>query len=264
MGDYGVGPIAAQGAVFDDFRLGGALGPEEAPALIEIDRLPMAARPGFERKLLPLRIDPSDGTAYSGGRYLLDTYEDAQAFADWVANEFEIDGVKLVDRPTFLDLTASVWRVLGAHDFKDVRESQQLVRVEIWDLAGVSAVDRIANDWPSVRDQAEEADRASIWLLGDERSSRVATVTVADRLATPRDEGPDFAGLELLGKSPSPGAAWEAGGLVGEKLFDRTSWVFTVWFPTRHGSFPDAVWPNSPPLPAPAPAAIGAGAASAT
>jgi hypothetical protein len=51
------GPITCEGPAFDDFRLTDHLPPEAAPAVIERDRLFMAARPGFDRKLLPLRVD---------------------------------------------------------------------------------------------------------------------------------------------------------------------------------------------------------------
>jgi hypothetical protein len=36
------------------------------------------------------------------------------------------------------------------------------------------------------------------------------------------------------------------------KVFDRTSWVLTIWFPIVEGkSDVPALWPNSPPMPAP-------------
>ena len=76
----------------------------------------MSARPGFNRKLLPLRVEQDSGKAYSGGRYLLTTYEEAVAFADWCANDFEIDGVLILERPDFAEVTAQVYRVIGAHD----------------------------------------------------------------------------------------------------------------------------------------------------
>jgi hypothetical protein len=255
--EYGIGPIDVGGAAFDDFRLTDRMRTEDSPAAIERDRPIMAARPGFERKLLPLRLEPETGTAFAGGRYLFDTYENAVAFADWCANEFALDGVLILDRPAFADVTTSVWRVIGAHDFQDVRDRQKVYRTEIWTLAGPAAADRVAGDWARVRDEAQALVRASLWLLHDDAANRICTVTVSDRLAPP-SEGPDFGSVRALETAPSLGAAWERAGLVADKAFDRTHWVFTVWFPTRAGGpFPEAVWPNSPPLPAPDPVAAG-------
>jgi hypothetical protein len=252
---YGPGPIPVEGAVFDDFRLTDHLPPHEAPAVIERDRLIMAARPGFNRKLLPLRVEPETSTAYSGGRYLLDTYEDAVAFADWVTNDFAIDGVLILERPDFAEVSASVWRVIGAHDFKDIHTSQAVFRTEIWDVQGPSAGDRLANHWPALRDAAEAQGRSSLWLLHDEPGARVSLVTVVDRVADQASSGPDFASLRALEETPSQGAAWERQGWAS-KTFDRTHWIFTVWFPhTGLAGGKEPLWPNSPPLPGPAAAA---------
>jgi hypothetical protein len=251
------GPIACEGAAFDDFRLTDHLPPQAAPAVIERDRLHMAARPGFERKLLPLRVEPGSGTAYSGGRYLLDTYAQAVAFCDWVANEFELDGVPILERPDFADVTAHVWRVLGAYDFKPLRSAQHVYRTEIWKLQHARAGDRLANRWASLRDRAAEAGRSALWFLCNEDRGELSLVTIAERAAPPRGAGPDFASLRMLEAAPSFGAEWERAGWA-RRAFDRTHWVFTIWFPNtgRPDSEP-ALWPNSPPLPAP-PGAVAA------
>jgi hypothetical protein len=250
--NYEPGPISCEGAAFDDFRLTAHLPPDAAPAVIEQDRLYMAARPGFNRKLLPLRVDPVAGTAWSGGRYLLDTFAQAREFADWVANEFELDGTLILQRPDFAEVTTHVWRVLGAYDFKDVRTSQHVYRTEIWKLAPETSGDRLANRWPALRDEAAELGRSALWLLYDEASEEASLVTVAQRSAPPA-AGLDFASIAALEQAPSLGAALEQGGHA-HKTFDRTHWVFTIWFPVTGaaGDLP-ALWPNSPPLPAPVP-----------
>jgi hypothetical protein len=247
------GPISCEGAAFDDFRLTDHLPSEAAPAVIERDRLYMAARPGFNRKLLPLRVDQVTGSVWSGGRYLLDTFAHAQEFADWVANEFGLDGTLILDRADFAEVTTHVWRVLGAHDFKDVRTSQHVYRTEIWKLAAGTSVDWLANRWPSLRDQAAERGRSALWFLYGEAAAEVSLVTVAERVGSPPAPGLDFASLAALEHAPSQGAVWEQGGRA-RKTFDRTHWVFTIWFPAT-GASDDlpALWPNSPPLPSPKP-----------
>jgi len=250
--DYQPGPIPCEGAVFDDFRLTDHLPPHAAPAVIERDRLHMAARPGFNRKLLPLRVEPETGTAYSGGRYLLDTYENAEAFADWVANEFAIDGVLILERPDFAEVTARVWRILGAHDFKDLTTAQQVYRTEIWKLSDTASEDRLANRWSELRDEAAEQNRSALWLLHNEKKREAALVTIAERLPSAATTDLDFESLRMLERAPSQGETWEREGWA-EKSFDRTHWVFTIWFPHTGGTHDRApLWPNSPPLPAPA------------
>ena len=248
---YQPGPIACEGAAFDDFRLTSHLPPDAAPGVIERDRLYMAARPGFERKLLPLRVEPETGTVYSGGRYLLDTYENACAFADWVENEFELDGTLILKRPDFADVTTHVWRVLGAEDFKDLHTSQDVYRTEIWSLAKPSQADAIAGQWSALRDEAAERGRSALWLLYDEKGGKVSLVTIAERTPGPPISGPDFRSVQALESAPSLGARFERSGSA-RKTFDRTHWVFTVWFPRVNGrDIEPALWPNSPPLPAP-------------
>lgn len=77
----------------------------------------------------------------------------------------------------------------------------------------------------------------------------VGLVTVAGR-AVAGVPPPDLSGLEAL-SSPAPLAAiFHSPGW--SKVFDRSSWVFTIWFPIAEGQ-PEQrpLWPNSPPLPAP-------------
>jgi hypothetical protein len=232
------GPIHCKGAAFDDFRLTDHLPPQAAPAVIERDRLHMAARPGFNRKLLPLRIEP-------------ETYEQAVAFCDWVANEFELDGVLILNRPDFADVSAHVWHVLGAHDFKPLRSAQHVYRTEIWKLTSAGAADRLAGRWTSLRDEAAEAGYSALWFLYNDEKAEVSLVTIAERPAPHAAPTPDFLALRTLESARSQEAGWEREGWA-RKTFDRTHWVYTIWFPNtgRPDSEP-AIWPNSPPLPAP-------------
>jgi hypothetical protein len=249
--NYSPGPIEVEGAVFDDFRLTNHLPPDQAPAVIERDRLHMAARPGFNRKLLPLRVEPDSGVAYCGGRYLLQTYENAVEFARWVSEDFAIDGTLILERPDFADVTAQVWHVLGAHDFTSLHDTQKVMRVERWETRA-GGERWLEGRWPALRDRAEERGLASVWLLHNGEAGAAALVSVSDAIPGASRESPDFASLRALEGIPSLAADGEAAGYLS-KLFDRTSWVFTIWFPYRDGEINAAsLWPNSPPLPSPA------------
>ena len=248
INNYVPGPINVEGCCFDDFILTDHLPPHEAPTTIERDRLIMSARPGFNRKLLPLRVEQDTGNVYSGGRYLFDTYENAKAFGDWCKNEFEIDGVLILDRPDFADVTASVHRVIGAHDFKDLHTAQVAYRTEVWKTADTGAEDKLVEMWPSLRDRADEEGKSALWLLHNAEAGEVSMVTIIDRVAEAPANELDYATLRAAESAASYGDDW----VWAEKTFDRSHWVFTIWFPNT-GSADDkqALWPNSPPLPAP-------------
>ena len=246
---YAPGPIPCEGAVFDDFLLTDHLPPDQAPQIIERDRLIMAARPGLNRKLLPLRIEPETNRAYCGGRYLFDTYENALAFSDWCQHEFAIDGVLILERPDFAEVTAQTYRVIGAHDFKDLSNHQVVYRTELWRAHDSTFAERLPTQWPGLRDRAAEDGKSALWLLYNEDVQEIAMVTVSDRVGARRDDELDFDSLRAVENAPSYGAEWEAEGAVA-KSFDRSHWVFTIWFPNdAHAKAPR--WPNSPPLPAP-------------
>ena len=245
---YLPGPIDVAGCVFDDFLLTHHLPPHRAPAVIERDRLIMSARPGFERKLLPLRVEQGTGKAYSGGRYLLHTYENALAFADWCANDFAINGVLILERPDFAEVTAQVYRVIGAHDFKDVQSAQVAYRTEIWKTSDRRTEDKLVNRWPALRDRAAEENRSALWLLHNAEAGEVAMVTVVDRVGEYAPDKLDYASLNAVESGTSYGNEWN----WAKKSFDRSHWVFTIWFPnTGDADAKPPVWPNSPPLPAP-------------
>ena len=208
----------------------------------------MSARPGFNRKLLPLRVERDTGRVYSGGRYLLRTYEDALAFADWCANDFEIEGVLILERPDFTEVAAQVYRVIGAHDFKDVHTAQFAYRTEIWKTRDRGTEDKLVNIWPAMRDRAAEEGRSALWLLHNAEAGEVAMVTVIDKVGERSPDELDYATLNAVESSNSYGDGWN----WVEKTFDRSHWVFTIWFPNTgdiQAKLP--LWPNSPPLPAP-------------
>ena len=92
---------------------------------------------------------------------------------------------------------------------------------------------------------------ASVRLLHNETEQLAGLVSIARRV-TPVDlRHPDDEGLSALETAPSLGTMFEEPKWV--KVFDRASWVLTIWFPIVEGK-PDvpALWPNSPPMPAPA------------
>lgn len=238
-------------AVFSDaFQFpGSALNPE-APPYIERDRVVMAARPGMLRKLLPIRQDPTG--VFCGGCYLFDTVANARAYGDWVANEFRLDGETLfLDRPEFLEPTSQLWQVAGARDFGDVTTQQTVMRFERWHVPALPSMAELRDSFDGIATSAQSAGATSAWLLAgcDEVHPQLGLVT-AYHVDPARAAGGSTTALDEIGAAPSFGAEL-ATSLRGTKVFDRTSWIYMVWFPIEEGDeSPDnALWPVSPPLP---------------
>jgi hypothetical protein len=246
------GEIDAKGAATDEFELDlGILSFDQVGAAIERDRMYMAARPGFRHKHLPFTIDGA-GVAYSGGFYLFDTHQQAQDFGTWAGNEFALDGVLILERPYFHDPAAHVWKVIGAHEFAPMRESQLVVRAERWQTPAESREQFLTAIWPLVRLTAQKRGYTAVWVLYNE-GQRLASVISFDDRAGPWDRsGPDFASRDALADDETMGKVLDS--LGWPKLFDRTSWVLTQWFPYAAGDTGEAAsWPHSPPFPEPYP-----------
>ena len=246
---YAVGPIRAAGALTVDFGLPGTLPFDQVAPVIERDRLQMAKRPGLRQKHLPIRPDAATGTFLSGGRYLFDTVEHAEQYKSWAENEFVLDGTKFFERPFFIDPQAQVWKVVGAHDLADLYTAHLVIRSERWQLP--AGEHNLEPAWPKIYQEAERRGLSSVWLLHNDAEQLAGLVSIAGHVRPPDPEHPDEASLLALESSETLGATLEQSGAI--KVFDRTSWVLTIWFPLVEGE-PDvpALWPNSPPLPAPA------------
>ncbi len=236
------GPIAARGGILDEFEAVG-LPPNEVPAAIERDRPHFVARPGFYRKLLPLCLE--GGRVLSGGRYLFAGYEQAVDFRRWLEQDFRLDNQLFAERPWARNLTCEAFHVIGAHDFRDVHRSQTVVRVERWTFDGDRG-EVLDSAWRALRDRAETSGLASAWLFFSDERREAAVITVADRIAARDQRAPDEASLRALATRPTFAEEF-ARQSWARKTFDRTSWVFTIWFAPDHD--PLHLWPNSPPLP---------------
>lgn len=249
---YLPGPVEARGSFTGEFGLGDGLPIEEAPYVIERDRINEARLDGFNRKLLPLKLDEATGERTAGGYYLLDTLAQAKHMFDWYqdpVNGFVLDGIPILQRSYFIRPKAHYWRVIGAHDFKGIDVAQRVVRFERWrcnrNMEGV-----LEKEWASIRDNAMALDYSAAWLLSNpEQDEAIAIVSVTTGPQTQNQYEPDFRGVNELAGKPSLGECFEMENRV-VKSFDRTSWVYSIWFPYDQGArSKKTLWPNSPPFP---------------
>jgi hypothetical protein len=233
--------------------LGDELPLDEAPYVIERDRINEGRLPGFNRKLLPVQMDRASGRRSAGGYYLLDTPQQAKFMFDWYqdpVNGFVLDGIPILQRAYFKQPRAHWWHVIGAHDFKPLESAQKVVRFERWRGGGRDAQAQLPALWPQMRTMAEKAGLTSVWLLfNPDQDERFGLISVADRVDTGAAEEPDFTSVDRLAGLATPGAVLEQ-ALGASRSFDRTSWVFSIWFPYRERlTSRRTLWPNSPPFP---------------
>jgi hypothetical protein len=240
-----------RGAFTCDFSILGDTPTELIAPGLELDRTFMSARPGFIQKHVPFSFDLTTGDLFSGGRYLFESVGDAENYKHWIENEFDdVGGVLFFDRPFFLHPECYAWTVIGAKDFGDVHTDQVVVRTERWRTQNRDFRRLLRLLWPLVRWDARGRGLTGVQLLYSEEEQLVSLVYFADRVVEPDPNVPDFASLLALADAPPLGEGLEHLGWT--RIFDRTQWVLTIWFPFEPGDMGDpSVWPNSPPLPGP-------------
>lgn len=237
---YDIGPIDATGAFTGDFGIAPDAPAAQIPEDIERDREIMVQRPGMRQKHLPVHIDPASGRLFAGGRYLFDTYADAEAYLRWVTEEFAPDGVPFPERAYFVEPRFLAWRVIGAHDFAPL-ETHTGIRMRRWSLPAQVTEQTLAGIWPGIREAAARAGLASAWLLfsADRREAALVTVTAGSAPA------------EAAGQEEERALTAALDGVAEARTFDRADLVWTLWMPRAAEGQPPSLWPNSPPLPAP-------------
>ena len=158
-----------------------------------------------------------------------------------------LDGVQFLDRPYFLDPACYAWRVVGARGFASI-EHQLVVRVERFQVPADPG--DIEHVYHAAVAQAASRGLTAVWLAEDRDDGLAPLVYFIDRVDPPDPTTPDFASLGALAGAPALGDAVAPASWT--RIFDRTSWVLTDWFPY---AFADrgrpSLWPYSPPFPAP-------------
>lgn len=248
------GPIDAQGAFTCDFRIAGDFPPQDLPGRIEADRMLMAAgQLGMLHKQIPVNFDATFTTNGapdfdSGGRYLFRTSDSAKAYHQFV-NDLVIDGVPFLQRPYFFAPFCEDWSVIHAEDFAPVHSNQVVIRTERFSVPKhVNA--KLESKWHQIRQEAKDRNFASAWLLYNEDDQLVSLVYTIDRVVPKDPNVPDFATLGAMQSAQPLGDVFDGYGWT--RVFDRTSWILTVWYPyvaRDQGQASD--WPASPPFPEP-------------
>jgi hypothetical protein len=224
---------------------------DQAPAVIERDRMYLAAQPGVIFKYLPLTLPTvGDPYIYSGGRYLVDTMKHAQEYARWVLNEYRLDGVLFPERPYFVRTECTAYSVIGIKDFKELRSTHHAVRTERFELPAGNHRGYLESRWNELVGEAQARGMSSVWLVYNPEARLAAFVYTLERVGRVEPEVPDFATVSALESAPSLGAHLAQPGWV--KTQDVTQFVWGLWFRFVPGDKGLAtLWPNAPALPTP-------------
>ncbi|NKB37259.1 MAG: hypothetical protein GKR93_08825 [Gammaproteobacteria bacterium] len=217
--------------------------PDQVIDLIDSDRKIMARHPGLFLKLLPLYMDSDTSAVKTGGAYLFDTYENALAFDKWLMQELVTDGVAYTEREILLEMSSSAWHVVGAHNLKDLYTQQTIMRVEDWQAPAACTREQLVTEWDRLLEQASGAGYSAIWLLHDDEMRKLSLITTfrPEMCQSNPDSKTVFSQLNSI-----PHISDNSELLSGaEKTFDRSSYIFNIWFPiTDSINDQEALWPN--------------------
>ena len=244
---YGIGPIDVAACRTSVMLLKPAP-PEQVIGLIETDRKIMAQHPGLYLKLLPLYMDSETSPVKTGGAYLFDTYENAVSFDRWLMNDLVVDDVAYTQRDILLEMTSKAWQVVGAHNLKDLYTQQTIMRVEEWKAPTACTPERLAAEWESLLDKAKNAGYSAVWLLHDDELKNISIITTfyPEMCNTEIKSENIFSRLDSILRISEELELFAK----AEKTFERTSYIFNVWFPISDTTEDqDALWPNKFLLP---------------
>jgi hypothetical protein len=232
-----------------DFEVANTLTPDKIAPVLEVDRRHMSARPGFAIKHVPLRIPPGPGPLVSGGRYLFDSMANAQAYQTWLTNDFVLDGTKFFARPYVANAEYRVWSVSGV---MNAGVPQVVTRMERWTVPADFNPCILQKRWNTVVAEALKRGVTGAWLLTAPGAVGLVYYRGRTLPSAPAEQNDPqkvaVASLAAIEAIAPLGNVFDDPGWT--RVFDRSSWVLTTWFPLVS---PDrgALWPNSPPLPKP-------------
>jgi len=246
------GLIDADAGFSCDFGIDPNFPPELIAPTIERDRMYMAEKPGLvEGKHLPLAIDFESGAFFSGGRYLFDTKVHAKKYAEFVTEDYVLDGFQFLERPGVLDPECYTWQTIAAYELGDIEADHIIMRTERYAVTSHGNQKHFLESIvPDLLEQATEQGLTGLWLQYNKQEKLVQVVEIAPRVVEPAPGELDVVSFFALATAPSFGEEFEDRGWT--KVLDRTHFVLSIWFPFVLGDQGEpSIWPNSPPLPEP-------------
>jgi hypothetical protein len=199
---YATEELAQKGAFTCDFELvlDPSVPPDQVAGVIDHDRQLMSsaeAAEGFKHKVIPIFIDPATGRAFSGGRYLFDTWAQARSYEKFVKEDFLTfdpgtgQVVPFLSRSIFADPHCFSWQVIGAAEVSDFRTTQYQLRTERWSVSDVNGIRGfLQSRWPEVKAAALQIPGVTaVWLLVNREEELVSVVYFQNRLGPNPGDG---------------------------------------------------------------------------
>jgi hypothetical protein len=251
---YETGLIACKAAFTADFDMAAALSLQQIVTNIEVGRKIMDVRQGMRHKYTPLRFDPATGAHQIGGRYLFETWENVVDYLRFTSEELELEpGVKFWDRPFFIGVDKHAWHVIGAYDFAPMA-THYANRFERFAYTGEISTNDLHALWPQLRDAAERANLASVWLLLQPDERQIGLLTVIAQMTG--DDAAERASKSIAALERMDSLSkYFTQPMQAQKYFDRTSLILSLWLPwSRRAGGDPAAFPTFPVHPLPQPA----------
>lgn len=249
---YGLGEIPTQGAVTADITIINPNVPLQA--LVDgqyQDSKTMDRRPGMYVKYFLYQTQEETGKILTGGSYLFDTQDNAEAYARWTTEDYKVGTPETPfwEQPMFESTTRIVWKVIGAHNFAPIEE-HAIGRLQRWKCHGRTGVEKTLRDvYPALKSAAKSQDAAAIWLLYSPGEEMVGL-----QLSFLKGDGGDDLdsvkqSVDSVAGKPSLGHALPE-SLALDSVFDRCSAFLTLWLPgSRAAGGSSRAMPWYPALP---------------
>lgn len=248
---YKTGELNVEAAMTSDIVVRPDMNLQALADAIEMSRPIMDIHKGMERKYTPFNFDLVNAGPISGGRYVFDTWENAQRYYRWTHDEFEVEpGQKFWEWSNFLSVDKHIWRVVGAHDFIPI-ELHGVNRFERWQYTADTVRTELLEIWPALRERARKSGLGSVWLLDQPEEKQIAILTTDS--ANPGGNTLLSAQATITRASARDSLGQMLHNIVGlTKLFDRTNLVISTWVPVSRDLGGDHVaHPMKPVLPVP-------------
>ena len=154
---------------------------------VEIDRMYMADRPGFQWLWSPMGFTPTGVLGQFIAKF--DTYGQAQAFSTWTDNDFKLGGIKFWERDYFSPgHTCRVEEVLGSLERPTTKESQVMSRNERFHVPTTANARQLLTAWfANLKGQAERRGISTMYLLYSEQDQTAELLYFQDVPLANRD-----------------------------------------------------------------------------
>jgi hypothetical protein len=217
---------------------------------IEHDRQDYSLRPGLIRKLLVVTDPGSNAQFVAGGTYFFEDFEEAREFLHWASYEHKDARGKIFEERDYVgNRRAHVCEVIAHVERPEMHSIPATVHVEGFRLTDQADRQKVIDAFRELASFLNDAALLSVTCVYDPAENLYFNLSVRARAPEIADD--DLPDTHTVEASSLTRALLQATNAERSDLI--RFFVFTIWEGRqRDDPLPEAVWPNSPPLPCPA------------